>query len=139
MAHQVLGHRRLRDLDAQLVQLPVNARRAPEGPPTRRYSPSPWRDGGSAAGRPLTEALEFFQGEAELAEDLVEEWRSDLSATMDGNRHGPAIGVVPALVASGLSTPYEADLTGHPLELPRGGARHSTISVVSSGSGVPRS
>ena len=75
--------------------------------------------------RPLTEALEFFQGEAELAEDLVEEWRSDLSATMEGNRHGPAIGVVPALVASGLSTPHEADLTGHPLELPRGGARHS--------------
>ena len=65
--------------------------------------------------RPLTEALEFFQGEAELAEDLVEEGRSDLSATMDGNRHGPAIGVVPALVASGLSTPHEAELTGHPL------------------------
>ena len=50
MAHQVLGHRRLRDLDAQLLQLPVNARRAPEGPPTSRYSPRPWRDGGSAAG-----------------------------------------------------------------------------------------
>ena len=50
MAHQVLGHRRLRDLDAQLLQLPVSARRAPEGPPTSRYSPGPWRDGGSAAG-----------------------------------------------------------------------------------------
>jgi hypothetical protein len=50
MAHQVLGHRRLRDLDAQLLQFPVNERRAPEGPPTSRYSPSPWRDGGSAAG-----------------------------------------------------------------------------------------
>jgi hypothetical protein len=50
MAHHVLGPRRLRDLDAQLLQVPVSARRAPEGPPTSRYSPSPWRDGGSAAG-----------------------------------------------------------------------------------------
>jgi len=48
--------------------------------------------------------LELLEGEAELAEDLVEEGRSDLSATMEGNRHGPAIGVVPPLVASGLST-----------------------------------
>jgi hypothetical protein len=52
-----------------------------------------------------------------LAEDLVEEWRSDLSAAMEGNRQGPAIGVVPPLVASGLSTLDEAELTGHPLEL----------------------
>ena len=68
--------------------------------------------------RPLTEALEFFQGEAELAEDLVEEWRSDLSATMDGNRHGPAIGVVPSLVASGLSTPDEAKADWPPAGTP---------------------
>ena len=51
--------------------------------------------------------------------------RPDLSATMDGNRHGPAIGMVPPLVASGLSMTDEAELAGHPLELPRGGARHS--------------
>jgi hypothetical protein len=70
----------------------------------------------------LSEALELLQGEAELAEDLVEERRADLSASMDGNRDGPAIGVMPPLVASGLSTPDEAELTGHPLELPRGGA-----------------
>ena len=30
-ADHVLGHRRLRDLDAQLLELPVNPRRAPEG------------------------------------------------------------------------------------------------------------
>jgi hypothetical protein len=67
----------------------------------------------------------------------VEEWRSDLSATMDGNRHGPAIGVVPALVASGLSTPHEADLTCHPLELPRGGARHSRFRSCPRAAGCP--
>ena len=58
----------------------------------------------------------------------MEEWRSDLLATMEGNRHGPAIGVVPTLVASGLSTPHEADLTCHPLKLPRGGA--SVLSLI---------
>src|SRR5881409_2842949 len=31
MAHQILGHRRLRDLDAQLPEFPVNPRRTPEG------------------------------------------------------------------------------------------------------------
>ena len=30
-AHQVLGHRRLRDLDAQLLEFPVHPRRTPEG------------------------------------------------------------------------------------------------------------
>src|SRR6266508_3426512 len=78
-----------------------------------------------AAERTLTEALELLQREAELPEDLVEEGRPDLSSAMDGNRHGPAIGMVPPLLASGLSTLDEAELTGHPLELPRGGARHS--------------
>lgn len=42
---------------------------------------------------------------------------------MDGNRHAPAIGMVPSLVASGLSTPDESELTGHSLELPRDGGR----------------
>jgi hypothetical protein len=64
---------------------------------------------GPSRRRALAEALELLQGEAELAEDLVEEGRSDLSATMDRNRHGPAVRVVPPLVASGLSTPDEAD------------------------------
>ena len=31
MADHVLGHRRLRDRDAQFLQFPVNPRRAPEG------------------------------------------------------------------------------------------------------------
>ena len=50
----------------------------------------------------------------------MEEGRPDLSATMKGNCHRPAIGVVPSLMASGLTTPDEAELTGHPLKLPRG-------------------
>jgi hypothetical protein len=72
--------------------------------------------------RTLSEALELVRGEAELAEDLVEEGRPDLSAAMDWNRHGPAIKVVPPLVTSGLSMPDEAELTAHSLELPRGGS-----------------
>jgi len=36
-----------------------------------------------------TEALELLRGKAELAEDLIEEGRPDLSAAMDGNRHPP--------------------------------------------------
>jgi hypothetical protein len=75
--------------------------------------------------RTSSEALELLRGEPELAEDLVEEGWSDLPATVDGNRHRPAIGVVPSLVAAGLATPDEAELTSHPLEVPRGGARHS--------------
>jgi hypothetical protein len=51
----------------------------------------------------LSAALELLQGEAELAEDLVKEGRSNLSAAVDGDRHGPAIGV-PPLVTAGLST-----------------------------------
>jgi hypothetical protein len=107
MARQVLGPCNLRDLDAQPLWLAANARRAPERAPTSRYRQVLGGTADLPRARPLTEALEFFQGEAELAEDLVEERRSDLSATMDGNRHGPAIGMVPALVASGLSTPHE--------------------------------
>ena len=40
---------------------------------------------------PSAEALELLYGHTELAEDLVEEGRSDLSANMEGNRHGTAI------------------------------------------------
>jgi hypothetical protein len=63
-----------------------------DSPSTSRYRQVLGGTADLPRARPLTEALEFLQGEAELAEDLVEEWRSDLSATMDGNRHGPAIG-----------------------------------------------
>ena len=51
----------------------------------------------SQGGRTLTEALEFLQGEAELAEDLVEEGRSDLSATINPLRHMPLVarGAIP--------------------------------------------
>ena len=56
-----------------------------------------------AVERTLAEVLELLQGDAELPEDLVEERRPDLSATMDGNRHGPAIGMVPSFVAACLA------------------------------------
>jgi hypothetical protein len=40
----------------------------------------------------------------------VEEGWSDLSATVEGNRHGPAIGMIPPIVTAGLSTADEAEL-----------------------------
>jgi hypothetical protein len=64
-------------------------------------------------------------GRGRVAEDHVEEGRPDLSAAVDGDRHGRAIGVVPPFVAAGLSKSDEAKLTRHSPKLPRGGTRHS--------------
>src|SRR5207245_1002835 len=77
----------------------------------------------------LSEALERL--------DLVEEGRADRSTPMEGDRHAPAIGTGPSLVASGLSTPDEAELTRHALELPRSGARHSRFRWCPWGGGGP--
>jgi hypothetical protein len=64
MADDVLGDRRLRDLDAQLLELPVNPRRAPDG--VRRGHPSDERANFQGDGRAAWSVPAALPGPDEL-------------------------------------------------------------------------
>jgi hypothetical protein len=64
----------------------------------------------------LPERLKLLECYAKLAEDFEEKGRAYLLAAMEGNRDCSAIGMVPTLVAAGLSRALNCEPR---LEIPR--------------------
>ncbi len=75
----------------------------------------------------LTQTLEFVERYAHLPEDLKEQRRPDFAASVDRNRHGAPVWVIPSFVASRLSRLKEAQSLGHSLKLSSGRARHAVF------------
>lgn len=72
----------------------------------------------------LLKFLELFERYAELTEDFEEERRANLASTVQWDRYGAAIKMIPSFVTARLSFPDEAELACHPLEVVSGGTRH---------------
>src|SRR5256885_3868664 len=75
--------------------------------------------------RSLPQVVEFFQRNAELTKNLIEEWRPDFASAMDRNRNASPVRMIPSFVAAGLSCEHESEKSRDPLEIARRGARHS--------------
>jgi hypothetical protein len=50
----------------------------------------------------LSQFSEFLQGDSQLSQDFVERRWADFASTMYGNRHSPAIRVIPSFMTAGL-------------------------------------
>ena len=66
--------------------------------------------------------LKIVEGNTQLPQDFEKERWADLAAAMQGDGDRAAIGMVPALVATGLACALEAELADDRLEFAGGGA-----------------
>src|SRR3974390_642031 len=75
--------------------------------------------------RSLLQALELFDGDSQLAENLVKQRRADFPASMNGNCDEPSVRMNPLLMAAGLTFSLKSQSKRGSPKLFGSGARHA--------------